>query len=1043
MDKIFEFFTKKHLFANVFTIMIILLGLSTLMTIRRALWPHVDLGQMNIITAYPNASSEDVELNVTNKIEDKIKNIAGIKKYSSVSMENISSINIKLEEDLADPDDVKNEIREAVGQVTDFPSEVTDRPKIVDLKGSNFVPILEVGITGDAEYRELREQARLFEKKLKNVKGVSSVKRFGYRAREIRIEVSPGKLDNYQIPIWEIVSAIQHENVRAAGGTLESYTSEKNVVTMAKFRDPLEVGDVIVRSTFSGPQVRVKDLAVIKDDFEKESILPRISGQKAIAFQLTKTDNADVIRTITRIKKLVEEEKKYLPKDMNVHISNDTSTFVGNAFDIVVSNGLIGLALVILIITFFLNFRSAFWIGISIPTVLLGIIFLLPRFGAYLDTMTLGAMILILGIVVDDSIIISESIYSRFEAGDKPLQAAVNGLKAVIVPVITTLLTTMVVFTPMLFMPGLMGKFVFVYPLVVCLALVLSLIEIVVALPSHISHGLKPPEPGKKKNEYVQEFFNKYKDRYRDFLEGFLRFRYYTVGGAVLLLITSLWYAGNFMGFIMAPEEGAYTFYVNAELPSGSSLHATEKKVREIEKIVAEIPAHEIASFYSRSGLLFDQFYSKDGENFGTTVVILTPITERDREAQEIVDGIKEKITGIKGVEKISFSIDTKGPPVGAPVEIRVVGTNDLLRKKLADDVIDLLKKTKGVKDIERDDTIGKGEIQIKTDRKKLARVGLSAADVAQFIRVAYDGQVATSARYGDEDVDFKVAFPASVRSSMARLKEHKVPNKQGKLIRLGEVADHTVRGGMADINHIDGERSIRITADLEKGAATPLQVVALVKDNFNLDKDYPGMRFIAGGEAKESEESVKNLMALLGISIIGIYFLLVLLFNSFSQPVLVLFAIPFGITGVIIALAMHGLDFNFMVLLGVIGLSGVVVNDSLVMVDHINKLRKEHPDKSFKEIIALGSSDRLRAVLMTTITTLSGLLPLAYGIGGVDNWSGPMAMAIGWGLIFATPLTLLLVPSLCMIGDDYNSLKVWTGEKVKGALSNFRSKMV
>ena len=401
MKSFFAFFIKRHLLANLLTIIILLIGLFSLYRINRSELPKIDIGKVIISTFYPGASPEDVELNVTNKIEDEIKSINGIKQIVSASFENSSIIDIEIDIDSADEDKVKTEIREAVARVNNLPPEVTETPKVTEVKTSLF-PILEVGLTSEElPYAELREYARQFEKKLKEIPGIAQITRYGYRAREVKVEVSPDMMMKYKIPMREIISAIETRNIRSSGGSLESYTSEKNVVTLAQFRDPLEVGDVIVRSNTSGAFIRVKDLAVILDDFEQERIIPRMGGRKTIAFLVTKDENADIIHTVDAIKVLVEKEKSHLPESIQFLYTNDASLNVRNKFEIVRINGLIGLAFVLIVLWLFFNIRTAFWVSMGIPFSLLDVVIFLPFFDVELDSITLTAMVLVLGIIVD------------------------------------------------------------------------------------------------------------------------------------------------------------------------------------------------------------------------------------------------------------------------------------------------------------------------------------------------------------------------------------------------------------------------------------------------------------------------------------------------------------------------------------------------------------------------------------------------------------------------------------------------------------------
>ncbi|NQT25668.1 efflux RND transporter permease subunit, partial [candidate division KSB1 bacterium] len=501
MKSFIRFFAERHLLANLITFMIVLLGVFSLLQIKRDMYPSVDLDAMVITTRYPGASPKDVELNVTNKIEDEIKGIDGIETLTSYSMENISVINISIDPDANDKDDIKRDIRDGVSRVSDFPAEVTDAPYILEVKSENF-EILWIGMGGDMPYSELRQSARLFEKKLKQIKGVSKVTKTGYLAREIKVEVSGEAIEEYQVPMREIVSAIQLRNVRVTGGSFESYTSDKTIVALAQFEEPMEVGDVIVRSTFEGHRIAINDLAYVSDDFEPEKTRFRMNGKPVIAFTIFKKSNADIIRVVAEIKKFVDDEKKSLPEEVELMYSSDESRYVKARIGVLTNNGLMGLGLVIFVLFLFLNFRTAFWVAMGIPLSLLGVFFFSPFFDVHIDILSLMGLILVIGLIVDDAIVVAESIAKRREAGDSAVEAAVNGTYGVIRPVFATIITTIIAFSPFFFMSGMMGKFMFPIPVVVILALLISLAEVIVILPAHITAGRN------KNHKATRQWFN-------------------------------------------------------------------------------------------------------------------------------------------------------------------------------------------------------------------------------------------------------------------------------------------------------------------------------------------------------------------------------------------------------------------------------------------------------------------------------------------------------------------------------------------------------
>ena len=1020
MQSFFRFFASRHKLANLFTAGVIILGLYSLSYIQRDRRPQVDFGQMVITTRYPGASSEDVELNVTNKIEEQLKGITGIEDIISYSMENMSTIQVNIDPDAGNQDEVKLEIREAVGRVSDLPDEVYDLPFVKDIK-SSIMPVLEVGITGDISYKEKRSIIDRLQKKLEELPGVSSVEKYGYRAREIKIEVKSEALEDYQIPFGEIIEAIQNQNIRSTAGTFESYTSEKNVVTLAQFNNPQDVGDVIIRSTFEGLYIKVKDLAIIKDGFEEETVISRVNAQSALSLLVNKKESADIIRTVDAIKKTLTNEQKYLSDDISIHYANDASHRVRSRMDVVLSNAVMGLFLVILVLTLFLQFRTALWVALSIPVTLLGVIFLLPFFDELLSSIALAAMVLILGIIVDDAIVIAENIHRYKEKGKSPLDAATEGIKEVYAAVVTTVLTTALAFIPMFFISGRMGKFIYVIPLVVSLALFVSLVEVTIALPAHIMGGLK--RNSRKKLSINRNWFQPIQNLFKTVLFYVLKVRYLFVLLFIILFAFSLRHAVMNMDFVLFPSGSANELNVQIEMPIGTSLEATSKKTAEVENLIDSLLGDELVSSITRVGR-GGAFANVEVENMAQIALVLTPTTERDRSGVEIVKELRQKSKKLEGFNKITFAVKSVGFALaGKPVSLRIIGSDDIMRKELADSIEIIMMNTDGVKDIERDDKSGKEQIEIVINKDKAARAELSVADIAQNIRIAYDGQIVTSVRYGEEDVNFRVSLQAKARKSLDYLSNLLIPNKKGRLIPLGEVAGFKTGPGPLNLYHYNGERAVTITASVNQDITSPMAATKSIIGNINLEKDWQEMRIQTGGESKESKSSMVDLFIALALAVIGIYFLLIILFNSFSQPFVVMLAIPFGLIGVIGAFILHDQTLSFVGMLGVIGLAGVVVNDSLVLVNRINGLRKDADNLDMLQIVIEGTTNRLRAILITTLTTVASLLPLAYGIGGSDEMMTPMALALGYGLLFATFLTLGLVPCFYMIQVDISKM--------------------
>lgn len=653
MKSIFRFFVERHLLATLFTIMILFIGLYSASEIKRELFPKVETEGLYISTVYPGASPEDVELNVTNKIESSLQSLRGIKNYTSLSMEDISLVIVKIDPDLSKTKslEVKQNIQTIINRLKGLPKET--EPPLISKISTSDIPIIDIGIHSDkVNYEQLREKSKILERKLQKIKGVAKIETYGIKDREVRIELMQTKLKKYQIPVREIIYAIASRNIRGSEGTLESYTGEKTIATLAQFKNPKEVGEVIVKTSFDGPSIKVKDLASIKDTFSKSKTLSRMNGKNVIGFSIHKKENADIIRTVKRIKKFLNNEKN-IPKDTQIVYSNDFSRFVQASFDVVKSNGIMGFILVFAILSVFLSFRTSFWVALGIPVALLGTIAILPFFGVYLDVITLSAMILVLGILVDDAIVVSESVERRFELGDKPLDAAINGINIVFKPVVTTVLTTILAFTPMFFLPGELGKFVMVIPLVIVITLLISLFEVSFALPSHIAAGLN-----KKKKKVKESFFDKVRKFYEKLMHYILKLRYLLVVAFLFLLVSSIWYASTSMKIIVFPSESAEEFSIFIKTPIGTNLNKTSEMVKEIEKMISKLSKNELGSYTTTIGTHGSVI---EQPNMAHIRINLTPSSTRERDANQILEDLEKQTKILKGFTGITYDVNDAG----------------------------------------------------------------------------------------------------------------------------------------------------------------------------------------------------------------------------------------------------------------------------------------------------------------------------------------------------------------------------------------------
>lgn len=1006
MNSILEFLVRQKKLALVFTISVIALGLLSLNNIQRDQFPVVDFEVMSIVTAYPGASPEDVEQNITNTVEDELNNISGIEKFTSTSRAGVSSVVVTLSQDVGDIAELKQEIRNAVNRIKSLPEEVVDLPRVTDHKTSSK-SIIKISIGSDQlNYAKLRSVVDSIANSIELIDGVSEVSKQGYLDKEIQIRINPEKLYQYELSLPQVMSAITQRNQRYTVGSNHHQQQEKTIVVLSKFDAADDVSDVIVKSTFEGLVIRLKDIATIESGNVEEKSIVRVNGKKGFILRIKKQAQADVITTVDLVKDHMDKMVNKYDRKIDIFYSSDMSKYVRNRLDIVTNNGLIGLLLVLVVLGAFLSFKTAFWVAVSLPVSLLGTVALLGITGETINLVSLAAMILVLGIVVDDSIIVAESIHHYKQTGENKFKSAVHGFKRVIMPVVTTILTTILAFSSMFLMGGTMGKFIYVIPLVVIFALTLSFLEVSLALPAHLAGST---EKQKKHNwfEYFEEKFDK-------FLTKVLKIRYWVVAIFSIILVISLYFASTQMKFALFPSVGVDTINARMTMPVGSSLANTEAKAVQVEALITRIVGDELISVTTDVGKYFT--------HKAKLTIELVPSSQRDTDSKIILSALKSEVSTIKGVEKLKFSVHRPGPPQGEDIEINLISQDKSANKRAANKLNKILSDLAGVDNINRDDDPGKDRIEVKLDFEKMARLNIDFSTVNRYLRAAFTGIDVTNIREGQNDVNFRL-YLGNTQQSEVFINSLKVVNRSGRVIPLSNFSSIREIIGEPDFNHYNGLRSIMLSASIDDEITSTGEVMKEALLQLNLDEKFPSVRAISEGGAKETMKSMASFKQAFVMAIFGIFLLLVLLFNSYTQPLLILSAIPFSVIGVIWAFFLHGETLSFFAILGVLALVGVIVNDSLVLVSHLNYLKDKTLEKlTVHQWVVKGAKDRLRAVVLTSLTTLAGIIPLAYGIGGTDYILQPMALALGYGLLFGTLMTLVLLPCLYLMNYEFVS---------------------
>ena len=1043
MDSFLDFLVRQKKFALVFSLAFIAIGVLSVVGMQRDQFPTVDFEVLSVTTSYPGASPEDVEKSVTNVIEEELLSVSGIKEITSSSREGISSIIVTLEADLKVVTTVKNDVRNAVNRVKAFPEEVTDLPQVIDFNVTEF-PVVTLNVDSTSgNFNQARQITDELQVAISRIKGVASVDNPSYLDSEIQIKVNPDKLNKYKMSINEVISAISSRNARFTVGGNNQESLEKNIVILSEFESIDDIKDVVIKSSFDGPVIRLGDIAEVFRGQEEETSITRVNGTKGFVLQVKKQPQADIIRTVKRVRDRVAELKKNIPDDINIFYTDDSSEAVSNRLDIIIKNGYIGLALVLVVLGVFLSLKTAFWVAVSIPVTLLGTVFGLGLTGNTINLISLSGFILVLGIVVDDSIVIAESIHHYKSKEGNLYKNVVMGLKRVIMPVVTTIISTMLVMSSFFLMSGILGKFIYVLPVVVLFALAISFLEITFALPAHLATN--KVEKQKRWFVPVENFYNKCMVR-------ILKWRYLIVPLFIGLLVYSAMFAMKNIPFNLFPSRGATVMFANIEAPNGSSASYTENIVIDIENLIVSEIGDDLKSYTSTIGSYFT--------NRADIEIALTPTSDRERPAEDMQEKLKELVKNVEGAEEIRISLLRPGPPQGADIEVTLVSESDAQRALAADRLEEILNSIDGVDNINRNDEIGKPRIETVLDFDEMARLGVDYQSVYRHLRTAFSGSYVTDATIAGKEEDVRI-YIGEKDYTENFIKNTAVKNRQGNLIPMSQFSTLREIEGEPDYNHLDGDRSIKVTASIAdgrpRGRPTKVDEIINTDDNqslnvksdeaqlneaeparrgpppskttilakalkeLNASVEYPQVSIITAGGAQESIDSLQDFLRAFVVAIVGIFLLLAILFNSYSQPMLVLAAVPFSLIGVIWAFYFHGEPLSFFALTGSLALMGVIVNDSLVMVSHLNYIRDKSAQLEDKKVwIARGSRDRLRAVVLTTLTTMAGVLPLAYGIGGTDVFLQPMVLALGYGLIFGTFLTLILLPCMYLMNYDF-----------------------
>ena len=1045
MLAIIEFFLRRSIFGNILTVILIGWGIYVGLTINREALPNIDFDIVLVTTVFPGASPEEVEKLITNPIEDQLKSVEGIKEIRSSSIENRSGITVIIDPDAKNPRKVVEDIRSAVDRVTDLPADV-DRPLVLEIT-SSLTPVIEVSLFADEnkiDYRTLREQAEILENALKQIDGVARIDRRGWLNREYIVKLDPIKIKNNYVGIEQILAGLKQRNINFPGGEVIINGASQVLRTVGELLEPQDIENFFIRSNELGQGIRIRDVGKVVDGFEEPLYIYRTNGKIAIDLIVLKKEKGDIIRVVEEVKKVANNYKQKLPEGIEVEFINDLSYYVKRRLNVLFNNAIGGFILVVGALFFFMGWRTALMVALAIPVSLGAALIIFNALGVTLNLISMVGMIIVVGILVDDAIVVSENFYRYLEEGYSTLEAAIKGTSEVVAPVFASVITTIVSFAPLLFVTGIFGKFLFTIPLVVIITLSASLFESFFILPSHLYDINKYAS---HENEIKGEsgyFYRFRKKIYEPALAWVINHRWQTLIALVVLFITSIVLqvtVGKFKLFTGAIE----AFIIKMKADPSTPLEDMDRFNQYISKYVETLPKEEIENFRTATGIVqqnpTDPF-TKRGSNYAMAIIYLTPENKRKRSGEEIVNQVREEISwlldakfkdnanlkqnpykpkifpefmNLSGkLENLQVDLIRGHPPTGKPVAIEIRGKDYDVLEKIGEEFKERLAKIKGVQNIDDDHELGKKEIHLKIDELTAAITGVSVENIALAVNTAFRGTAPTTIKKGTEEIDVRVRFDDSYHKNIQTINHIYVLNTMGQLIPIKPLVKFETKQGYVALNHIDADRSLIVLADIDEKTTTSAQVNKEIQKFMNqIIEKYPGYTVKLGGENKDTEESLESLRKALIVGVLVNFLILSSLFGSILLPFTILMTIPFAIIGVILAFIAHGQPISFLALVGFVGLSGVIVNGAIVMIDFAQSLRKNNPNMSIEEVALKAGSMRLRAVILTTLTTVLGLLPTAYGIGGRDPFLVPLALAFAWGLMFSTLLTLFIIPVL------------------------------
>jgi len=1032
---ILGWFAGNHVAANILMVALIVAGAYTVATMRTEVFPPIDPRQVTASVSYPGANPEEVESGIVIRMEAALSGISGIARVTSRAAEGLGTVTAEITS-FADADEVLSDIRDAIDRLPDFPPEGAEDPSVE--KAAVRPQLMTLALFGEVEERPLREAAERLRDDLLAVNQIAEVELGGVRAYEISIEVDEEALQRFNLTFETIAQRISAASLDLAGGTLRTANGEILLRTPAERVDPEGFGDIPIIVTDDGATVRLADIGAVRDGFADGDLINVYNGQPAVFISIFRAPEQGAIAAERVVRDFLDMVR--LPPGLALEIRDNDTDVLRDRINLMLRNAIFGFGLVFLSLVLFLDLKLAFWTSLAIPVSFLGGLAIASLFGASINMISLFALIIVLGIVVDDAVVVGENVYQAQAEGLNPFEATLRGLREVAAPVTLGVMTTIVAFAPLAFTSGTLGQIISVVPIVVIAILAVSLLESLLILPAHLSGGgrwsIGPLA-------WVQLGFQAALDSVtqtvlRPMVLGAVRFRYLTVTLVVAgIALAAVAYLTGHLRFVFIPPTEADGVQLTLTMAEGAPFSTTrqgaEAAIFAVGRINERIASRDGTAPVLRTSATIGQASAASplggsvdrSSNVAQIRVELTPSDSRSISSIDFERLWREEIGPLAGAESMTF---VSGLFVlGDDVSIELSHPDDDTLIAAAEALGDRLEATTGVFDIEFSLQFGKRQLEFQLNELGQS-LGLSESDMARQLRRAFFGETVQTLQRGLEEVDVVVRYPREARTSLSDVYSLGVTLPRGDTVPVTSIADITETRGFSTIERADGRRVLRVTAKVDADIATAGNVNDNLVSEFlpELSDHSFGLSWSMSGQAVDQNKDLANLLGAMGIAMLGIFVMLGAFTRSYIMPMVILTTVAYGIVGAVIGHVLLGYPLTFISLFGIVALSGVVVNDTILLLDDYTRRLSRHPNLDKARAMAESAARRFRPILMTTLSTAIGLLPMIYETSLQAKFLIPMAISLGFGILIATPILLLAIPATVVILDDLASPFRW-----------------